>query len=592
MPRKKKQPEYIQLPQVAGEVWEVGRRPLPISDAERDSASESTDFLFVIQTDDTGGVVYGQPAVSELSTEDSANLLVEAVQHAMREPMIGDPRRPSRIQVTTPAEAEALNASLAEADIAVEVATKLDHLDALSDQLTQMIDGVNRDYRTQSIQAGESLPDEALRALFKLSQAFYRKAVWEDYDDSILFHITLNPTEGPSKELYTILIGQMGEEFGLAVYDSLDHLEQMYDMDIDDFEPIPPNLTNGHGVDTDDSDYFDSADRAAAMMSIPSTCLTFSERQNTPAPLIEEAKQLKLPLSNRSTYPVILRTGQLGMQVATASELSDIYVAIQAVLAMDAYLESDEGDDDEEEEAYLTLEQPEIDNFLPAMQVEVELIDNPFAPDDIFDDDFEVSEEDDDVDIEALFDSMQTMLSGLSDNASAPPKRSLTSTVKPTEPADPKTTQVYTLCVYLIGGPIDDNDAEEEISRRILILGHQTLHDLHEAIFEAFEREEEHLYEFNLGSSPQDHSQVYFYQGPLEREDDDETGDPVITTLDDLDLAPKRRFGYTFDMGDQWEHLIEVVSTKTGAGKGTYPRLGKKVGAAPPQYPDDEDELD
>ena len=56
---------------------------------------------------------------------------------------------------------------------------------------------------------------------------------------------------------------------------------------------------------------------------------------------------------------------------------------------------------------------------------------------------------------------------------------------------------MYTLDVTLVGGPMEDYD-DQEILRRIDILGRQTLHDLHEAIFDAFERWEEHLYEFNL----------------------------------------------------------------------------------------------
>ena len=130
---------------------------------------------------------------------------------------------------------------------------------------------------------------------------------------------------------------------------------------------------------------------------------------------------------------------------------------------------------------------------------------------------------------------------------------------------------------------------DQEIIRRIDILGRQTLHDLHEAIFEAFDRWEEHLYEFNLGTGPADRSQVYFYTGDWE-EDDEGAGDPETTALATLDLQVGRRFGYTFDMGDQWEHVIEVVATKERAGKGTYPRLVKKIGAAPPQYPEDDEE--
>jgi hypothetical protein len=151
-----------------------------------------------------------------------------------------------------------------------------------------------------------------------------------------------------------------------------------------------------------------------------------------------------------------------------------------------------------------------------------------------------------------------------------------------------RSNRVYTLDVYLVDGPITEEYADREISRRIDILGHQTLHDLHEAIFEAFERWEEHLYEFNLGEGPADRLQIYSYHSGWDA-DDGTGGNPETTTLDALNLSVGRRFGYTFDMGDQWEHIIEVVATQEGAGKGQYPRVVKKVGPAPPQY-DEEDE--
>ncbi len=51
-----------------------------------------------------------------------------------------------------------------------------------------------------------------------------------------------------------------------------------------------------------------------------------------------------------------------------------------------------------------------------------------------------------------------------------------------------KTWSIYTFKVALKGA--------KGIWRRIEVAGKQTLDDLHEAIFEAFDREEEHLYSF------------------------------------------------------------------------------------------------
>ena len=65
----------------------------------------------------------------------------------------------------------------------------------------------------------------------------------------------------------------------------------------------------------------------------------------------------------------------------------------------------------------------------------------------------------------------------------------------------PKNDRLFTLEVSIISGPISDEFIEKNpvISRTIQIRGKQKLEDLHYAIFKAFDREEEHLYEFQFG---------------------------------------------------------------------------------------------
>ena len=238
-------------------------------------------------------------------------------------------------------------------------------------------------------------------------------------------------------------------------------------------------------------------------------------------------------------------------------------------------------DVEDEIDITITSEFPAVANFLPALTIRTTLLENPFAPEDEFDDDLNETD-------------FSALLQMLTPEPPTPQKAWIPSSAKKTgpqkgKPAGTTSSRVYTLKVYLQDGPISEAFAGQEISRQIDILGHQTLHELHQAIFAAFERWEAHLYEFNLGEGPEDRSQVYFYQGGWEA-DDDETGDPETTTLNDLDLPIGRHFGYIFDMGDSWEHVIEVVAIKEGAGKGKYPRVSKKVGASPPQYPDEDED--
>ncbi len=60
---------------------------------------------------------------------------------------------------------------------------------------------------------------------------------------------------------------------------------------------------------------------------------------------------------------------------------------------------------------------------------------------------------------------------------------------------------LYTMDVILVGGPVSDTFIEKNPSviRTIEIRGNQTLKDLHNIIFDAFHRTEQHMYEFQLG---------------------------------------------------------------------------------------------
>ncbi|MDO9538198.1 MAG: hypothetical protein Q7J68_07760 [Thermoplasmata archaeon] len=151
--------------------------------------------------------------------------------------------------------------------------------------------------------------------------------------------------------------------------------------------------------------------------------------------------------------------------------------------------------------------------------------------------------------------------------------------------------KVYTLAVYVIGGPVAKEFDEKEISRTIQIRGTQTLENLHCAIFCAFDRWEEHLYEFILGKGPDDRSAIYSSHAYLADwgYGDEEMGDVADTAIDSLGLKVDRAFGYRFDFGDEWVHQINVVAINEEAGEGKYPKIIKRVGKSPPQYPDIEE---
>jgi hypothetical protein len=181
----------------------------------------------------------------------------------------------------------------------------------------------------------------------------------------------------------------------------------------------------------------------------------------------------------------------------------------------------------------------------------------------------------------------------LSDQAPAARKRKSPGRAKarPAKAAGP--TQVYTLDVSLLQGPVARKFVKKNKSviRTIQIRGDQTLEDLHAAIFDAFDRFDPHMYEFQMGKGPMDPDGPR-YVLPMAAEDD--FGPRILgtvdkTTIDSMGLEVGRQFGYWFDFGDDWHHQVGVEGIEPGPGEGEYPRVTRRIGESPPQYPEDGD---
>jgi hypothetical protein len=153
------------------------------------------------------------------------------------------------------------------------------------------------------------------------------------------------------------------------------------------------------------------------------------------------------------------------------------------------------------------------------------------------------------------------------------------------DPAEPP-TNLYVVSVFLVNGPTSNKFANKEISRVIEIRGDQTLEQLHEAIFQAYDRWEHHMYEFQFGKRPFDpDGAIYGGTNPKSRKKG--AGDARTTKLDDLNLKPGRVFGYWFDFGEDWYHQVQVDRIEKAIPTVTYPRVIKRVGKSPPQYCDE-----
>jgi len=150
--------------------------------------------------------------------------------------------------------------------------------------------------------------------------------------------------------------------------------------------------------------------------------------------------------------------------------------------------------------------------------------------------------------------------------------------------------RLYTLEVFIFNGPMTKKFIKQNpvVSRTIQIRGDQTLENLHRVIFHAFNREEEHMYEFRIGGERPNDPQAKRYVLPGEMDEGFSKNKPagVVTraTIDSLGLKVGQAFGYWFDFGDDWWHQINVVAIEDKITHGKYPRVIKRVGESPPQY--------
>jgi hypothetical protein len=160
-------------------------------------------------------------------------------------------------------------------------------------------------------------------------------------------------------------------------------------------------------------------------------------------------------------------------------------------------------------------------------------------------------------------------------------------------------SRLFTLEVVLWGGPVTDEFIERnpDVSRTVQIKGNQTLQALHRIIQEAYDFDDDHLYEFQFGKRPEARDAVR-YVLPSVRENSIFPGarrDRSLKSavIESLDLYVRKTFFYMFDYGDCWWFKIKVKKIEEQAPPGRFPTIIGAVGANPPQYPDyDEDEDD
>jgi len=173
-------------------------------------------------------------------------------------------------------------------------------------------------------------------------------------------------------------------------------------------------------------------------------------------------------------------------------------------------------------------------------------------------------------------------------------------------PSDKTIIQVYRLRVKLAH--------DKRTYRDILIRGNQTFETLHKIIYQAFDREEEHLYCFTIKKIMARGEELKKLMRSLgarvlnkrryetieiscpecakdKRYNANEVLNAAKTKIQKINLELKQKFEYLFDFGDEWRHEIQVMEFLPIEKDKQYPQIVKINGVSPEQYLDcDEDE--
>jgi len=152
--------------------------------------------------------------------------------------------------------------------------------------------------------------------------------------------------------------------------------------------------------------------------------------------------------------------------------------------------------------------------------------------------------------------------------------------------------RVYQFRVSIIGIP--------KLYRIIEASENCTFDDFHDAIFQAFDRYDDHLYSFfitrkdtknmrSIYDSPEKtHPQnVEDIMGFGKRKES-----TAKTRIGGVDLNENDIFHYIFDFGDDWWHRIRVQNVNETKSRKKYIKLAKSYGESPPQYPDYDEDYD
>ena len=231
----------------------------------------------------------------------SSDLLWDVLAKAMSKPAVGEPHRPTELQVRSDERWDELKPHLDEIGITVVPTEELDQLDAVFGGLARHLAGD----APPGLLEMPGIKPEQVAGFYRAAAGFYRRAPWRKLGYETAIKVECDRFE--SGPWYAVVMGQSGLTFGLALYDDLKTLKKLWAGEMSDEE---------------------NARETVALT------VTFDDETGIPVADLDASRRLGWEVAGPEAYPSIFRKERgLSMRPPLAWELELMEGCLRAVPA-------------------------------------------------------------------------------------------------------------------------------------------------------------------------------------------------------------------------------------------------------------------
>jgi tetratricopeptide (TPR) repeat protein len=209
------------LPQ-ANDEWQAGCRPMP---TWTEIGGENVRLWVILAISQSSDLVLGHLLTPQ---EPTTALVWDVLVQAMQHPLAGEAHRPAKVHVQPGELWESLRPHLEAIDVKLEVSESLAEFDHLFNEMVEHVCGK----REPGLLDMPGITSAQVAGFYEAAATFFQQAPWKKVGYESAIQIACDKYH--SGPWYGVLMGQSGLLMGLALYENMDMLRQMWSRELDE----------------------------------------------------------------------------------------------------------------------------------------------------------------------------------------------------------------------------------------------------------------------------------------------------------------------------------------------------------------------